>query len=57
MEEAVPTKRIFDMVVITSLSLHLAWRGLVRPWGQHLLAGHHGSGWQQTLGEVAVRAA
>jgi len=52
-----PTKRIFDLTIIVALSVHLAWRGLVRPWGQHLLAGGHGQGWQQTVGEVAVRAA
>ena len=52
-----PTKRIFDLVIISSLSLHLAWRGLVKPWGQHWLSGAHGQGWQRTIGEVAVRAA
>lgn len=52
-----PTKRIFDLVVISALSLHLAWRGLVRPWGQHWMSGAHGQGWQQLVGEVAVRAA
>ncbi len=48
-----PTKRIFDLVILSTLALQLAWHGLVKPWGAH----HAGTGGAMGLvGSAAVQA-
>lgn len=49
-----PTKRIFDTVVLTTLSLHLFWHGIVKPWGARWATTK--DGWQGLVGAAAVQA-
>lgn len=48
------TKRIFDGIVLTTLSLHLAWHGLVKPWGARWATQENG--WKSLVGSAAVQA-
>lgn len=49
-----PTKRIFDLIVITGLALHLAWGGLVKPFGRRWASQKQGVA--SVVGEALVRA-
>lgn len=50
-----PTKRMFDAIVIVSLGVHVVMNTLVKPWGAYR-AKHAATRAGQLVGEVAVRA-
>jgi hypothetical protein len=52
----VPTRRIFDLVVITGIGVHLIVSTLVRPWARYRLVKAQ-SPVAHVAGEILVRAA
>lgn len=55
-EERVPTKRIFDLVVLGSVGAHMVIATLVKPWSRYRLAKSTTPG-AQVASEIIARAA